>query len=134
MCEIGWRPNSFPHQVSDFVKPARLTLGESIVGFEYNSDRLKESSLPILNEIAEVLKKFPIYRIIIIGHTDSKGTVEYNQDLSDRRAKNVLKYMKGRGVKSHMTPVGYGEDRPLADNGTSEGRAKNRRVEFRLLK
>lgn len=102
-----------------------LTLGESIVGFEYNSDQLKESRLPILNEIAEVLKKFPKYRIIIIGHTDSKGTSGYNQDLSERRAKNVLKY---------MTPVGYGEDRPLADNGTSEGRAKNRRVEFRLLK
>lgn len=124
----------FANEVNGGVENVELVLDESIIGFEYNSDRLKESSLPILNEIANVLKKFPKYRVIIIGHTDSKGTTEYNQDLSERRAKNVLNYMKDRGVNSNMTPVGYGEDLPLADNGTPEGRAKNRRVEFRLLK
>ena len=111
-----------------------LTLEESIVGFEYNNYELDKSSLSVLKEIADVLKRFSTYRIIIIGHTDSVGTSEYNQMLSEKRAKEVLKHMEIWIVKSRMTFIGYGEDRPIADNSTSEGRAKNRRVEFRLLK
>ncbi|MCP4105417.1 MAG: OmpA family protein [Desulfobacteraceae bacterium] len=127
--------DEFKKSLNKEARTVELTLEESIVGFEYNRDNLKESSLPILSDIAEILKEFSEYRIVIVGHTDSKGTNEYNQKLSERRAQSVLKYMSNQGVKSkRMTIIGYGEDRPIAKNTTPEGRAKNRRVEFRLLR
>jgi OOP family OmpA-OmpF porin len=68
------------------------------------------------------------------GHTDSIGSPQYNRSLSQRRADSVARYLSSQGVDpSHMTARGYGEDMPIADNGTEDGRAQNRRVEFKVL-
>ena len=122
-------------QMSEKAKKVELTLEESAVGFESGSAKLKKLSLPVLNVVADVLKQFPEYRIVIVGHTDSIGSAEYNQKLSERRARSVLNYMIKRGVASgRLTSIGSGESRPIASNNTEEGRAKNRRVEFMLIR
>jgi OOP family OmpA-OmpF porin len=80
------------------------------------------------------LKEYPDIRIEISGHTDSRGKADYNRDLSQRRADAVKVYFIGKGIDpSRLTTVGYGMDRPIADNTTESGRSKNRRTEFRLL-
>ncbi|MCP3683079.1 MAG: OmpA family protein [bacterium] len=116
-------------------KLVELSLGESSVGFEYDSDKLKESSLPILSKVAGILKECSDYRVVIVGRTDSKGSDAYNQKLSERRAQSVLNYMTSQGVNSErMAIIGYGEKYPVEDNTTPEGRKENRRVEFRLIR
>ena len=70
----------------------------------------------------------------VAGHTDSIGTEEYNEGLSQRRAQSVLDYLVEQGINaSRMTAKGYGESQPIASNDTSEGRAKNRRTELVVL-
>ena len=72
-------------------------------------------------------------RVDLEGHTDSIGTDKYNQGLSERRAASVLNYLTKTGVASNrITTKGFGESKPIADNKTKEGRAKNRRVEIRV--
>ncbi len=68
------------------------------------------------------------------GHTDNRGTAEYNRDLSQRRARSVVRALVARGIAAgRLVSEGYGFDRPVADNKTALGRAKNRRVEFTIL-
>ena len=70
----------------------------------------------------------------IQGHTDNIGSAAYNKDLSQRRAESVRTYLIGKGVaEGRLTAHGYGLEQPVADNKTEKGRAKNRRVEFRLI-
>jgi OOP family OmpA-OmpF porin len=70
----------------------------------------------------------------ISGHTDSRGSSDYNRDLSQRRADAVKNYFTSRGIKpERLQSIGYGEDRPIADNRTSSGRGRNRRTEFKLI-
>ena len=84
-----------------------------------------------LRELAEIAKECPAFRIEIEGHTDSEGTDERNQRLSDRRAKAVADFLTRAGVEaSRLSTVGYGASRPIADNDTEDGRARNRRIEF----
>jgi OOP family OmpA-OmpF porin len=88
-----------------------------------------------LDEAVEILKKHPEIKIVIEGHTDSIGTIPYNQKLSERRAKAVYDYFISKGIDpSRMRTVGYGKLRPKADNSTAEGRAINRRVELKVEK
>ena len=76
----------------------------------------------------------PGLKVQIEGHTDSIGSKEYNQKLSDRRAQAVKEYMVNKGVSaSRMTTKGMGESDPIADNHTEEGRAYNRRVEYEII-
>jgi outer membrane protein OmpA-like peptidoglycan-associated protein/curli biogenesis system outer membrane secretion channel CsgG len=125
----------FTEQMSGNSKKIALILEESMVGFNFNKAILKPSSYPVLNLLSDALINFPEYRIVIIGHTDSKGTEKYNEQLSSNRAKSVLQYMKSRSVSvNRMTSIGYGETRPRDSNDTPEGRAKNRRVEYELIK
>ena len=97
---------------------------------------IKTNILPevenILDQVIQVLKRHPEWKIRIEGHTDSMGTDEYNQDLSQRRATAVRNYLVSQGIPASQLVeiVGYGESRPVADNGTSEGRYLNRRVDF----
>ena len=94
------------------------------------ADLTSESTLT-LRELAEIAKECPASKIEIEGHTDAEGTDERNQKLSDRRAKAVADYLAREGVASaRMTTVGYGASRPIADNATADGRARNRRIEF----
>ena len=79
------------------------------------------------------MKESPDFGLDIIGHTDAKGSQEYNQNLSALRAHTVLKYLLEQGISGdRLRFMGRGENEPLADNGTAEGRAMNRRVEIQV--
>jgi outer membrane protein OmpA-like peptidoglycan-associated protein len=102
------------------------------VFFATGSDAIEEVSFQLLDSVARVLQEHPeIERIRIEGHTDSRGSAEYNRDLSQRRANAVRTYLADKGVAAErLEAVGVGEDRPIASNGSASGRAANRRVEF----
>ncbi len=86
-----------------------------------------------LDVLAERLKGLDIASVGIHGHTDSDGPESYNQGLSERRAQSIMKYLISRGVpKEKIRAYGEGELKPIADNATREGRAKNRRVEIEI--
>jgi OmpA-OmpF porin, OOP family len=104
--------------------------------FEYNKDIIKSESFPILDAIVATLQGNPdIARIEIQGHTDSRGSDSYNLDLSDRRAAAVRRYMVNAGVNAkRLESHGYGETQPLDKRNNEEAWAKNRRVEFLILK
>jgi len=101
------------------------------IHFETDKARISPDSFALLDELARVANTCPKTKILIAGHTDSQGSATYNQSLSERRAAAVSKALAARGVSpSRLSAVGYGETRPIADNKTKEGRAKNRRIEF----
>ncbi|MCX7995584.1 MAG: carboxypeptidase-like regulatory domain-containing protein [candidate division WOR-3 bacterium] len=106
------------------------------VVFEFNSAILRPESYPVLDDAARILTMHPEIDVEIQGHTDNIGSDEYNLKLSQKRAEAVRDYL----IDKHMIepvrliPVGYGERRPIADNSTEEGRQKNRRVEFLILR
>ncbi len=102
------------------------------VQFEVNKADLKASAYPVLDEVVAALKAQPELKVLIDGHTDSTGKKAYNQQLSQRRAESVMKYLNSKGIAAdRMTATGYGPDRPIASNATAEGRTENRRVEFK---
>ncbi len=112
---------------------AVLDLAMRNVQFETASSNLLSSSKGVLNQIAEIIQRYPGYKLSIDGYTDSVGNDFANQQLSERRAQACYDYLASRGVsKSLMSYIGHGENNPIADNNTAEGRAKNRRVVFTL--
>lgn len=114
----------------------RFVASEILFGF--NSDRIVNSGAKdALHEFAEHVKRPPRYTMVIIeGHTDSIGSSVYNADLSRRRAENIVQHLVSReGIDpKKIKAVGLGEDYPIADNGNYQGRAKNRRVEFKIYR
>ena len=103
------------------------------VNFWHASADLTEKARQILERVIEILIQNPGLRIEIQAHTDSKGTVEINQALSDERADSVKNYLIANGIDgARLVARGYGETRPKVQNDTVVGRAQNRRVEFRL--
>ena len=103
------------------------------VNFEFDKARLTANARGILDNVGDALTKAPEIKVEIGGHTDSKGSDEYNQKLSERRAKSVVEYLTSKGIAGgRMTSVGYGESKPVADNATDEGRELNRRVELKV--
>lgn len=103
--------------------------------FDVNKSDLKDESKTELDRFASMLSRFPDGVIEISGHTDSVASHAYNKDLSQRRAQSVVDYLVSIGIEEiRLIARGYGEERPVADNGLDEGRALNRRVEFRFLK
>lgn len=97
--------------------------------FDVGSAELSSASVQTLTDLNRVLKKYPKNRIVVQGYTDSTGSEEYNKQLSEKRAKAVLNYLSGTGLKTlSLTSVGYGESNPVASNDTEAGRAQNRRV------
>jgi outer membrane protein OmpA-like peptidoglycan-associated protein len=111
----------------------RLELADSI-HFKTASAQIHPRSFPLLNEVASVLLAHPEIKLLSIeGHTDNRGGREYNLKLSRARAKSLVQYMISRGVEpSRLAAEGYGLERPVASNATAAGRAKNRRVDFRI--
>jgi OOP family OmpA-OmpF porin len=104
------------------------------INFKTAQATILPGSYAILDEAVKVLKEFPDIRLEVAGHTDSVGKADYNRDLSQRRADAVKVYFIGKGIDSNrLTSVGYGLDRPIADNANETGRSKNRRTEFKIL-
>ncbi|HEY8519899.1 MAG TPA: OmpA family protein [Gammaproteobacteria bacterium] len=104
------------------------------VTFEFNSAQLTPEATETLLEVAEALRGEPDLRAEIAGHTDSSGADDYNLRLSQQRADAVLTFLANQGIdRSRLVARGYGETQPVADNSTEAGRARNRRVEFRVL-
>jgi len=102
------------------------------VNFEFDSAKLTSDSIAKLDAAVAILKRNADDKIEIAGHTDSQGNDEYNMGLSGRRAQAVADYLVAHGANaSNLAVKGYGESHPVADNGTKEGRAANRRVELR---
>jgi OOP family OmpA-OmpF porin len=101
------------------------------VEFDFDKSTLRPESQQTLNEATEVLRQYPDIRVEVAGHTDSIGTDQYNQGLSERRAQAVYDYLVNNGIDaSRLNSRGYGEGSPIADNATREGRQRNRRVEL----
>ena len=89
------------------------------------------TSLPILEDVARVLKQAPQLAVTIAGHTDDRGDAATNLALSDARARAVVRWLTEHGIEqSRMQSAGFGPERPVAPNTTAEGRAKNRRVDI----
>jgi len=101
--------------------------------FNVNSDEIKSGEAKKLDDLAAVFAKYPENIVVIEGHTDSDGSEEYNQKLSERRAKSVENHLKGKNINiASLSSVGYGESRPIASNDTPAGKSANRRVELKI--
>ena len=117
---------------AEVVKPKPIILKN--VFFETGSADLRSESFLELNKLYQLLSESPTIRIQVNGHTDDVGDDQSNQTLSESRAKSVYQYLLGKGIKtSRVLYKGYGESQPIADNGTDEGKAQNRRTEFIIL-
>lgn len=109
-------------------------LADRIIEFESGKAELADSGKAILDQMSAVLLRLKDKRVEVIGHTDNAGSRAGNLSLSQARAEAVKAYIVGRGVKAEMVAVsGEGPDRPVADNRTPEGRARNRRIEFKVV-
>ncbi len=103
------------------------------IQFETAKDVIKSTSFPILNEVVSILKENTTYNLEIDGHTDNSGNAKANQLLSQKRANAVKKYLITKGIKaSRLFAAGFGQEQPVESNDTPEGKAKNRRVEFKV--
>ena len=113
----------------------RYLLKKAMSGIQFENAKatIKPNSYKILNDIAKIFIENPTYIVEVQGHTDNVGKYDYNMDLSERRAQAVRTYLINHGVPAErLTAHGYGPDRPIDDNKTKAGRAKNRRVEFNI--
>jgi len=122
----------------DSIPIPKIEIGKAYrinqIYFAFDSAVLQPNSYPALDSLYTLLQQFPNYRVEIIGHTDSLGSLEYNQKLSQDRADAVRAYLIQKGMKpDKMKAIGKGSIMPLQSNDSEEGRQKNRRVEFILL-
>lgn len=102
---------------------------KSDVLFDFDSSTLKPGASSELDRVAQVLNRYPETRITVEGHTDAIGSLQYNQQLSERRALSVKEALVSRGVHpARISTMGYGETRPIASNDSEAGRQLNRRV------
>jgi OOP family OmpA-OmpF porin len=109
------------------------TLDKRIIEFDSGKATLAVSGQVILDEMAAALHKVKGKKVEVIGHTDNTGLRESNLALSQARAEAVRSYLAGKGINPDMVMVsGQGPDRPVAENTSAEGRARNRRIEFRV--
>lgn len=123
-------PNAKVERVGEGI---RVTLPEGIL-FGFNSDQLSAQADNSVQDMARILKKYNDTDIVIEGHTDNKGAEQYNQKLSERRAKAVASRLKELGVgNNRLDTKGYGLAQPVAANDTDAGRAQNRRVEVAIF-
>jgi outer membrane protein OmpA-like peptidoglycan-associated protein len=101
------------------------------IHFDTNKWDIKPGALPTLAEVSKMLKASPDIKISVEGHTDDVGEAEDNKTLSANRAKSVLTALIDQGIPAaQLTSAGFGEEKPIADNRSEEGRAQNRRVEL----
>lgn len=101
--------------------------------FAFNSDRIEPPFYGPLNALTQTIQQYPATYVDVLGHADSVGSDDYNQQLSERRASSVASYLIQQGVlRERLYVGGFGEQRPRADNASDAGRAQNRRVEVIL--
>lgn len=119
----------------EISQDTRKLLEKALTGvqFESGKDILKPESFSILNQVATLMQNNPEYLLVLEGHTDNSGQADKNLVLSQNRADAVKRYLVETGIsESRITASGFGPERPVADNATPEGRARNRRVEFKI--
>src|SRR5258708_3102934 len=122
-----------PIKVAPVEENAKITLNN--IFFDFDKSDLKTESFPELNRIADLMKEKTGMQIELAGHTDQIGSEEYNLGLSERRARAVANHLIGKGItKERISVVFFGESKPIDLSGTKEGYAKNRRVEFKIIK
>ncbi len=136
-----YKKQTSDHPVIDFPanvdENTKASIGDvlrlSTVNFQRNSSYFDASSFPELDRLAFFLKNNPDMKVRIVGHTDFKASDEYNDWLSNNRAKRLYDYLVVRGIEtSRMSYIGMGKRAPIADNATEDGQAKNRRVEIEV--
>ena len=127
------KTNGCPESKVQFTDKEIVILEQ--VQFDVNKATIKPVSNKLLDDVASVMKDHPeIARIEVQGHTDNTGSKAWNKQLSGMRAESVRKALVKRGIADRrLTAKGFGQDKPIADNGTEEGRQKNRRVQFIIL-
>jgi len=141
---IGNRMDKQAQRIEQEIPGAEVTrVGEGInvvfnedagVYFDTNKSEVKGASASTLDRLVGVLKEYPDTNILVEGHTDSAGANDYNLNLSQQRAQSVTNYLANKGIASNrLTTKWYGELQPKSDNSTSEGKAKNRRVEMVIV-
>lgn len=107
---------------------------ESGLLYDFDSDRLRPEARQNLSALARSLNQHPGENLVIVGHTDSVGTVVYNQRLAERRAESAASYLVAQGVaRDRIAATGLGETEPVADNATEAGRQANRRIEVAIF-
>lgn len=111
-----------------------LNIAMRAVQFDIGRSTLKSESFGVLKQIADILRRYPDYNLMVSGHTDNQGSATANQKLSERRAKACYEFLITQGISlSRLNFAGYGESRPISDNNSLRGRSLNRRVEFNLV-
>ncbi len=111
----------------------KITFDSGIL-FTTNSSLLQSQAKININKLAVILNKYPNTNILVTGHTDFDGTEQYNQTLSEQRARSVSDYTKTQGINSpRLSVIGLGETEPVASNDTNEGKSLNRRVEIAIF-
>lgn len=119
-------------EVKEEVKVKLQQIANS-VKFESGKSVLKKESYALLDEVVKIMNEYPAYSVSVEGHTDASGTDAINDKLSADRAKVCADYLVSKGIAaSRVSSVGFGSKNPVADNKTAEGKAKNRRTEFKL--
>lgn len=141
---IGNRMDKQAQRIEEEIPGAEVTrVGEGInvvfnedagVYFDTNKSDVKGTSANTLDRLVGVLKEYPDTNILVEGHTDSAGADDYNMTLSKQRAESVTNYLVKNGISGNrLTTKWYGESQPKSDNSTTEGKAKNRRVEMVIV-
>ncbi len=114
-------------------KDLGMAMEGKTIEFASGSSELSTANMPLLDEIARISTNCPDSELLIEGYTDNTGSSELNVTISQRRANSVANYLRNSAALTQtITAVGYGAEKPVADNSTIEGRAKNRRIEFKV--
>ena len=129
--EAGVPPDGCPQKYKLVTVTEKKIELKQTVFFDFNKATIRPVSFPLLDDVAQALKDNPKIKVEVQGHTDSVGNDAFNLKLSQKRAESVRNYLIKKGISSdRMDPKGYGENVPIADNRTKDGRDQNRRVEF----
>lgn len=133
-CPLPQYPEAAPAPAAEPPQDEVIVLSDlGDVLFAFDAAKLTPAAEATLDTVVEKLRGADVLAIRVDGHTDSVGSDAYNQGLSERRAASVVDYLISQGVPAEkLTSQGFGESKPLGDNGTDEGRAQNRRVEIHV--
>jgi len=113
-----------------------IVLRLSGLSFDVNKSNIKDEHIPLLEKVVEIIKMFPDSKLIVEGHTDDRGEPSANLQLSEKRAYEIMKYLRQTLLISsdNIQSMGFGMDKPVASNKTTDGRAKNRRIDIIIMR